>query len=369
MFLKELRLTDFKNCQEAALQFCSKVNCFVGDNGAGKTNLLDAIHYLSLCKSYFNSSDVMNIRHDADFFAVHGQFDMTEGNGNQISCIQQRGQRKVFKSNGKEYDRLADHIGKLPLVIITPSDTQLILGGSEDRRRFFDSVISQFDSNYLSTLIDYNRALSQRNSLIKQLVESGSNDISVLDSWSHTLCHLGERIFEARRDFISQFQPYFNQHYLLICDGKENVELRYESALEDKDFKTLLDESVHKDLALRYTSQGIHKDDIGFYLEGFPLKKFGSQGQQKSFIVAIKLAQFDHVVSQKGFKPMILLDDIFDKLDRKRVSSIMSLVSHNNFGQIFITDTNQERIMQAFEGIDTQMCLFEVSQGNVSVLP
>jgi DNA replication and repair protein RecF len=368
MHLKELRLTDFKNCQGTALNLCSKVNCFVGNNGAGKTNLMDAVHYLSLCKSYFNPSDTLNIRHEAPFFAIHGQFEDSEGHPIHVSCVLQRGQRKVFKQNGKEYDRLADHIGRLPLVIITPSDTLIINGGSEDRRKFFDSVISQFDSNYLATLIDYNRALSQRNALLKQLAESGSRDYSVLDPWTRTLCLLGEEVFRVRAEFIKEFIPFFDKHYLLISEGRETVELRYESALYESRLEDLMKESLQRDLALRYTTQGIHKDDFGFYLSSYPLKRFGSQGQQKSFIVAVKLAQFDHVLRRKGFKPMLLLDDIFDKLDDHRVSSLMSLVSQNNFGQIFITDTSRERLERAFSGIETQISIFEVDSGNVRLL-
>ncbi len=363
--LTQLQLIHFKNYESAMIELSSKVNCFVGPNGSGKTNILDAIYYLSFCKSYFNPSDNQNIRHGEGFFTINGSY-RRNGGFDQVQCIQQRGSRKLFKFNAKEYDRLADHIGIMPLVIITPSDSVLIQGGSEERRKYIDSVISQFDRVYLDDLINYNKALAQRNVLLKRFAEQNRFLPASLEIYDEILSELGDRIFQKRRLFLNKFLPVFSEYYNFISQEKESVEIEYQSGLFDKPMRELLSLSVNQDRVLRYTSQGIHKDDLIFQLSGFPIKRFGSQGQQKSFVVAIKLAQFDYIRKLKGYMPVLLLDDIFDKLDVSRIQQMMKLVSENNFGQIFISDTHRERIEFIFKDINTQVKIFEVRDGSIT---
>ena len=363
MYLARLSLNNFKNYSESAMQFSDKINCLVGDNGAGKTNVLDAIYYLSFCKSYFNSIDSQNIKHDEDFFALHGFYKNQENNEDQVSCIQKRNKKKQFRFNKKEYDRLADHIGKIPLVMISPYDRDLINEGSEIRRKYIDGVISQFDKIYLNDLLEYNKALQQRNRLLKFFAESHSFDSLSLSVWDDKLIQTGENLHKKRKAFLEAFKPLFDEYYRYLSGEKEEVSIHYTSQLDTADLGQLLSESQEKDRILRYTSSGIHKDDLLFMIDGFPVKKYGSQGQQKSFVIAIKLAQFEYTRLQKGFKPILLFDDIFDKLDDKRVSQIVELVSKENFGQVFITDTQSQRIQSIFEKIAIDHKIFRVIQG------
>ena len=354
MYLKKLTLTNFKNYSQSDFLFSEKINCFVGNNGAGKTNLLDAIHYLSFCKSYFNPADNQNIRHHEDFFAIHGSCIRNDGKTDQLQCIQKRNHRKKFLVNKKEYDRLADHIGEYPLVMISPYDRDLINDGSELRRKYIDSVISQFDRLYLDDLIAYHKALFQRNALLKTFHERNSFDRTSLESWDEQLIVHGSSIYTKRKAFLDQFISIFSHYYGFITCSDENVGIAYQSQLEENDFRNLLKESLERDRAAQYTTAGIHKDDLDFRIGGYPVKKFGSQGQQKSFVVAIKLAQFDYTRNIKGYKPLLLLDDIFDKLDDLRVHQLIRLVSENNFGQVFITDTSEERMRKIFDNISIE---------------
>ena len=365
MFLQKLVVTNFKNYQEAALQFSDKINCFIGDNGSGKTNLLDAIHYLSFCKSYFNPVDTQKIRHHESFFSIHGTYLKNGDNPDLISCIQKIDFRKVFKINQKEYERLSDHIGLYPLVMVSPYDRDLINEGSDVRRRYLDGVISQFDKAYLDDLISYNKALAQRNALLKHFAESKTFSSSLVDIWDKQLADYGHKIHEKRAAFLKDFVPVFQRYFEIISEGKETVSLIYSSQLFDRELSELLAVSIDKDCIARYTTQGIHKDDLEFVISGYPLKKFGSQGQQKSFVVAIKLAQFDYTRDIKGFKPILLFDDIFDKLDDKRVHQIIKLVSENSFGQVFVTDTQRSRIEKLFEKVRIDHKIFEISAGKV----
>jgi DNA replication and repair protein RecF len=342
-----------------------KVNCFVGPNGAGKTNILDAIYYLSFCKSFFNPADNQNIRHEAPFFTINGSYRRNGGN-DIIQCIQQRNARKQFKINKKEYERLADHIGLFPLVIITPSDSVLIQGGSEERRKYIDSVISQFDRLYLDDLLNYNKVLAQRNYLLKTFADHNNFNPTTLSVYDDKLSELGTQIFNKRRNFLSSFLPVFSYYYAFISREQEGVEIEYQSGLFEMPMHQLLTSSVQQDRVLRYTSCGIHKDELVFKISGHPVKRFGSQGQQKSFLVAIKLAQFDYICKLKGYMPILLLDDIFDKLDVNRIQQIMKLVSENSFGQIFITDTHRERIEYIFNEIQTEVKIFEVRNGSIT---
>ena len=365
MFLRKLSLINFKNCTEAELTFSAGANAFTGNNGEGKTNLLDAIHYLSLCKSYFNPLDNQNIKHDADFFMLLGSYD-SDGNEENISCALKRGQRKVIRRNQKEYERMADHIGFIPAVMISPVDLMLITEGSEERRKFIDSIISQYDKLYLDDLINYNKVISQRNALLKQFAKSRRMDEASLEIWNAQMIPLASTIYAKRLDFINRFIPIFQKHYQFISDGKEDVGIEYQSHLHKGNFEELLNVSLDKDMALQYSSVGVHKDELEFTLSGYPVKRFASQGQQKSFLIALKLAQFDFIKELKRMKPVLLLDDIFDKLDDTRVHRLMELVSHHSFGQIFITDTHPERVKTIFENIGIDIKLFEVRNGAVN---
>lgn len=365
MFLKRLTLTNFKNYAEANLELAEKINCFTGDNGEGKTNLLDAIYYLSFCKSYFNPQDNQNIRHDEEFFAIHGHYQRNGNSEDIVSCIQKRNQKKQFRLNKKEYERLADHIGLFPLVMVSPSDADLINLGSEERRKYIDGVISQFDKLYLDHLLNYNKVLQHRNALLKSIAESGVSATS-LDIWDRQLIAPGEEINKIRHQFLSDFIPLFQHFFEILSEGKEQVGIEYESQLNQSRFESLLKASINRDMVLKFTTAGIHKDELLFTIGGYPVKKFGSQGQQKSFLLAMKLAQFEFTRKIKGFKPILLFDDVFDKLDERRVGQLIKLVGENNFGQVFITDTHAERIRQIFNRVNLDHKIFIIKQGQAT---
>lgn len=366
MYLKQLKLANFKNYEEADLQFSNKINCFIGNNGAGKTNVLDAIYYLSFCKSYFNLVDSQNILHDAPFFAIHGTYYKNGTSQDMVSCLQKRNYKKQFILNDKEYDRLSDHIGMIPLVMISPYDRDLINEGSETRRKYIDSVISQFDKFYLDDLINYNKSLLQRNNLLKSFADRQYFDQTAIEIWDAQLIKLGEKIHSRRKEFISAFSPLFQEYFEFISQGNEIISIDYDSQLNDQQLADLLKANLEKDRLFKYTTSGIHKDDLDMKIGGHPIKKFGSQGQQKSFVIAIKLAQFDYTRNKKGFNPLLLLDDIFDKLDENRVKQIIHLVGENNFGQVFITDTQRERIENIFRQVKIDHKIFEVISGKAN---
>lgn len=365
MHIQHLALVNFKNFEEADLKFSSNLNCFIGNNGAGKTNLMDAIYYLSFCKSFSSAIDGLNIRHEEEFFVVQGKYQRLEQD-EHIYCGLKRGQKKHFKRNKKEYKKLSEHIGLLPLIIITPSDINLIMGGSDERRRFLDGLISQYDQVYLDNLIRYNRALLQRNKLLKQFASERFFSEESLEVWSDQLVHYGQLIHEKRVEYLQKLQPIFQQYYELISSGKEQIEMIHESKLNENDLGSLLKESIAKDRILQYTSVGIHKDDILFNLGDYPIKKLGSQGQKKTYLVALKLAQFDFIKELSGMTPILLLDDIFDKLDKNRVEQIVKLVANDHFGQIFITDTNREHLDQIITEIEADYKIFQVVEGSVN---
>jgi len=368
MFLRQIKLANFKNYALADFKFSGKINCFIGDNGAGKTNVLDAIHYLSFCKSYFGPIDSQNIRHDADFFSIHGTYDKNGNSPDTVACVLKRNQKKQFILNDKEYERLSDHIGLFPLVMISPYDRDLINEGSDTRRRYVDSVISQFNKIYLDDLINYNKVLLQRNILLKRFAEKNFYDRSAIEIWDEQIIRLGEKIHAVRKEFIDAFKPLFQQYFNFIAASDEEVSIIYESQLNDRALEELLAVSIDRDRALKYTTAGIHKDDLIFTINGYPIKKYGSQGQQKSYVVAIKLAQFEYTRNIKGFKPILLLDDIFDKLDSNRVKQIIELVNENNFGQVFITDTQKERIEKIFLEVNTEHKIFRIAKGEFTEL-
>ncbi|MBK0382031.1 DNA replication and repair protein RecF [Pedobacter sp. SD-b] len=366
MFLKKISLVNFKNYDEAELTFTAGANAFAGDNGAGKTNLLDAVHYLSMCKSYFNPIDSQQIKQDRDLFMLQGVFEKNQKE-EMIACGVKKNQKKQFKRNKKEYTRLAEHIGLFPLVMISPNDISLILEGSEERRKFIDTVISLTNPRYLEDLIAYNKTLQNRNALLKQIADSGRYDPALLEVFDDQLINYGTTIFEQRKTFMEIFTPVFDRHYQYLCSDAETVKLIYESPLFDDDFSKILKKNLEKDRILQRTSQGIHKDELVFQVHAeMPLKKFGSQGQQKSFLIALKLAKYSFIYQKVGFKPMLLLDDIFDKLDDLRITKLMKMVSHEDFGQIFITDTNAKRIKRIFEDIGVNLNLFHIEKSIVT---
>jgi DNA replication and repair protein RecF len=366
MELEQLSVLNFKNYGEGSIYPDPHVNIFTGLNGQGKTNLLDAIHYLSFCKSYFNPIDSQNVKHGEDFFVVEGVFHH-EDQRDKIYCGVKKGQKKMFKKNKTEYDRLADHIGQFPCVIISPYDKDLISEGSEVRRKFMDSIISQYNRPYLEDLIDYNKVLRQRNSLLKYFWENRTFDADNLEVWNLQLTQLAKKIYEVRQQFVAAFEPIFQGHYQAISGKAEEVSITYRTHLSDEDFGKVLAQSLDKDRRTQYTNVGIHKDDLKFGINGgHPLKKFGSQGQQKTFLIALKLAQFDLVKEATKKLPILLLDDIFDKIDDVRVAHLMKLVSDHNFGQIFITDTHSERIEKIFTEITDKVKVFHIEKGAIN---
>ena len=361
MYLKKIALVNYKNFDSVDFVFDRKINCFVGPNGVGKTNMLDAIYHLAYAKGYFNSITLQNIKHDADFFLIEGVFDKN-GREELVSCSLKRGQKKAVKRNGKLYEKLSNHIGLIPLVIISPSDTDLIREGSDVRRKFVDSVISQSDKQYLQNLISYNKVLSQRNSLLKYFALNHTFDSLNLNIYNEQLTELGAQIFEKRKQFLNDFIPLFRARYAYISGTTELADLEYRSHLESNRLDTLLDENLEKDRILQYTSVGIHKDDLLYTIDGHSVKKFGSQGQQKSYLIALKLAQFDLIKTQSDSTPILLLDDIFDKLDEIRVEKIISLVNGDDFGQLFISDTHVQRTESVIKKTSQSYQLFNLKK-------
>lgn len=359
MFLKHLSLLNYKNLDSASFEFDTKINCFVGNNGVGKTNVLDSIYHLAFGKSYFNPITSQNINHDADFFVVEGQFEKSQKE-EQILVSAKRGQKKVIKRNNKPYEKFSEHIGFIPTVIISPADRDLIIEGSETRRKFMDGVISQSDNIYLNKLIQYGKINAQRNSLLKYFAANHSFDRDTLEVYNLQLSDLGQYIFEKRKAFLEEFIPIFNKRYADITKNEEQVDISYKSQLFDSSLASLLEANLQKDMALQYTSVGTHKDDLSFEIEGHPIKKFGSQGQQKSFLVALKLAQFDFIKAISKVNPILLLDDIFDKLDEQRVAHIVALVATDQLGQIFISDTHADRTEAVVKSSNQSYKLFKL---------
>ena len=359
MYLQKISLVNFENFESQSFDFEEKINCFVGNNGVGKTNVLDAIYYLSFAKSYFNSVATQNIKHNEDFFMIEGLYEI----GNKVEtfvCSLKKGNKKVIKRNGKIYEKFSEHIGYLPLVIISPADRDLITEGSETRRKFVDNVISQSDPIYLQNLIKYSKVLAQRNSLLKYFAANRTFDALNLNVYNEQLETYGSLIFEKRKQFLDEFIPIFKKRYEIISSSKETVDLVYKSQLHDDSFAELFQQNLEKDRMLQFTSAGIHKDDLTFEIEEYPIKKFGSQGQQKSYLIALKLAQFDFIKGQSNVKPILLLDDIFDKLDDARVTQLISLVNNDEFGQLFISDTHKDRTEAVVKKTKQSYKIFEL---------
>jgi DNA replication and repair protein RecF len=364
MVLNSLSLVYYKNFESAKFEFDDKINCIVGENGKGKTNILDSIYHLAYTKSYFNPITRQNIMHGEDFFVVDGIFKRLDKNEN-ITISAKKGEKKVVKRNSKIYDRLSDHVGFIPVVIISPTDRDLILEGSEVRRKFMDAVISQTDKLYLNNLIKYNNVLSQRNALLKYFAANNTFDSNNLEIYNEQLQTLGDHIFQKRCDFIEKFKPILQKRYFEICQKEEPVQITYKSQLHEHSLKSLLAGKIQKDMALQYTSVGTHKDDLIFDLNHYPVKKFGSQGQQKSYLIALKFAQYDFLRDNQGLNPILLLDDIFDKLDENRVKHIVNMVTEQNLGQMFISDTHPERTEEVVKANASKYKIINLDEYNL----
>lgn len=359
MYLKNLQVRQFKSYEEAQFEFIPNINCIVGENGKGKTNLLDAIYFLSMTKSVRNVSDQLCVLHGQEFFHLQGRYVVSDL-VTHISCSFQKGQKKQVFREQKAYPRLADHIGNYPVVMMDPYDTDLIREGSEERRRFFDSMMSQKDRGFLDKLLSYNRVLQQRNTLLKSFAERNQVDTLHLDTYDKVLVELGEAIFLMRRAFLKEYIPAFQEHYQNLSEGREKVDIQLESNFESGKFLETLRGNLNQDLAAQRTGVGIHKDDFLFEIDGYLLKKFGSQGQQKSFVVALKLAQFDLLWSDSEKKPILLLDDIFDKLDDRRIQRLIQMMAEEHFGQVFITDARPERTKNLLQNLKGEIKYFEL---------
>lgn len=375
MYLAELDILNYRNIESAHLCFSEKINCLVGQNGMGKTNVLDAVYYLSFCKSALNTTDSLNIRHGADMSMIKGRYcNVNDGVEDEIiSCGLRRGQKKQFRRGKKDYKRLIEHIGLLPLVIVSPKDTELINDGSEERRKFLDGIISQQNKLYLEHLAQYNALIKQRNILLKQMQDSGNSDYTMLEIYEQRMIPHAEYIFEHRQSFVADFVPVFQEIYDFIAEQKEQVALCYRSQLQTRNLLESLVATRQRDLILGWTSQGIHKDDLEMQLAEYPLRQVGSQGQQKTFLIALKLAQavwLSNKQNQIGqtVKPILLLDDIFDKLDSERVSRIVNLVESDRFGQIFITDTDRQHLTDLLLPVKHNTLVFIVDKGQITTL-
>ncbi|WP_026998565.1 DNA replication/repair protein RecF [Eisenibacter elegans] len=363
MNLKQISVFNFKNYASLALVFSADINCLVGENGSGKTNLLDAIHYLTLTKSAFNAIDGQNIRHEEEFFVVKGIFEQPQARPTEVACSVQQGQKKTFLANQKPYERISEHIGRFPVVMIAPQDMALIQEGSEQRRSFFDNMLCQIDAEYLARLMRYNYALRQRNALLKQIAEQPRADLTLIEVYDQTILQEGAILYAQRAAFVAEFVPIFATHYQTLSLGKEDVKIDYRSDFAAQDYEAQYHKALLKDRVLQRTTQGIHKDEYQLLMDGYALKKFGSQGQQKSFLIALKLAQFDCMAAAKGQKPLLLLDDIFDKLDDHRMQQLIALVAGGHFGQIFITDARPERTRTLLQTVAAEKRLFTLQKG------
>jgi len=366
MILKKLSILNYKNISEATLELSPKMNCFIGRNGMGKTNVLDAIYYLSFCRSASNPIDSQVIRHDEPFFVLEGSYADEAGNEEQIYCGMKRGTKKHFKRNKKEYRRLSEHIGLIPLVVVSPADTFLIEGGSEERRKLMDMVISQYDNTYIDALTRYNNAHQQRNTLLK--MEDQEPDPLVMQLWEEQMAESGEQLFAKRTAFVEELEPVFQAYYEKISGGSERVGLRYVSHCQRGPLLEVIQRDRMKDRAVGYSLHGVHRDDLEFTLSDHPMRREGSQGQNKTYVIALKLAQFDFLKrTASKTTPLLLLDDIFDKLDADRVEQIVRLVSGDSFGQIFITDTNRDHLDQILSSSSLDYHIFHVENGEINV--
>ncbi len=359
VFLKKISIINYKNILDKEYELDPKINCFVGDNGVGKTNILDAVYHLSMGKSYFNVKNDQLINRGKDYMLVDGVFELNNKNESIVFSLK-IGEKKVLKRNGKPYKKFSNHIGLIPVVLISPYDNDLINEGSSERRKFIDSIISQNDKEYLINLIAYTRVIQNRNKLLKQYNRSVDFDLDTIKVYDDQIYKLSEPIFKARDKFIKEFTPLVLEKYKHISDDKEKISIEYKSDLINNHVENLIKDSFQKDVILQYTSVGLHKDDFVFNIDENRIKRFGSQGQQKSFLIALKLAQFDYLKNETGNSPILLMDDIFDKLDLMRVKRIVEIVNSTNFGQLFLSDTDKERIEKVLSSLNLSSKIFEV---------
>ena len=385
MYLQKISLAHFKSYEYESFEFSERVNCIVGENGTGKTNLLDAIYFLALTKSSISNQDALSINHEAEYMIIEGEFspltpeggtsDSTiltkseegvppsgAGRATLITISLQRGQKKAVLRDKKAYERISEHIGRFPVVMLSPNDTDIIRDGSEERRKFFDGVMAQLDSEYLENLLQYNRLLLQRNSLLKQFGERNYVDDLLLDVYSDPLIEVSLKLYQTRNQFITEFLPIFKKHYNTLSDAREEVEMIYESEVGAENFTQIFRKNRQRDLSAQRTTIGSHKDDFIFEINSFTLRKFGSQGQQKSFVIALKLAQFEMLTKIKGFPPLLLLDDIFDKLDDRRIQQLITMMVDGTFSQVFITDARTERTRQLLGDLGVEVKYFEIGK-------
>lgn len=364
MIFKNLSLFHFKNFETLDITFENGLNCFVGHNGAGKTNILDAIHYLSMTKSSINAVDSANIKFDEEMFLIKSSVEIDKKK-HTVSCSAQSGKKKELRVDKKEHEKLSEHIGLFPLVMISPNDSDLIYDSNEIRRKFFDSAISQANKAYLRHLIAYSFALKNRNALLKQLSETGKLDEDLLQTYTLQLVEHGQPIYEEREKYLRNFLTLFQKHYSSLQSQHEVVSIAYESQLLKGDLQSQYDNLLQKDKVMQRTHVGIHKDSFLFTIYNKPLKRHGSQGQQKSFLIALKLAQYNLLSKQKGLKPALLLDDVFDKLDDERMQKLLKKVTKKDYGQLFITDARPERTTGLLEYNQLKARIFEIEKGKV----
>lgn len=360
MYLKKLVLINFKNIAQAEIALSERLNCFVGDNGAGKTNVLDAVYYLSMSKSALTMTDGQSVRHGEDFFVVEGTYAGDSGSNDTVNCSFLRRSGKVLKLNGKEYDRMADHVGRFPVVMVSPQDSVLITDAAEERRRYLNAFLSQLDRDYLASLMRYNAVLAERNRFLKS-----SSDEQMLQIYDMQLADHAARIYERRRDIIERMRPLVAEFYRQLSDDREQVEIEYRSELASASMGELLLASRERDIVNGFTTSGVHRDDMSLRIGGYPLRKYGSQGQQKSFLMSLKLAQYRILAEVCGERPLLLLDDLFDKLDTSRVENLLTLVAGDDFGQIFITDCNRSRLETILSRAGEKYALFMVEGGDI----
>lgn len=367
MYLKQLSILNYRNITSSDLVLSEKINCFVGNNGEGKTNFLDAVYFLSFTHSMFGNIDSLMIQHEKDFFMLQGQYMHDDGETTEeIYAGLKRGVKKQFKRNKKAYKRMSEHIGTVPLILVSPDDVLLINGGSEERRKLLDVVIAQYDNTYIDALNHYNKAMQQRNFLLKQEEEP---DVMLMALWEEEMATYGEKIYKKRNDFIEKFIPVFNDIYSRISNQRETVSLKYISHCQRGPLIDIIQRDRHKDRAVGYSLHGIHRDDLEMLIDGYPIKKEGSQGQAKTYVISLKLAQFDFLrKTASNTTPLLLLDDIFDKLDARRVEKIVNIVSANNFGQIFITDTNREHLDNILSHSNSDYKIFHVAHGDITLI-
>jgi DNA replication and repair protein RecF len=364
MVIEKLTMLNFRNYEHVEFNFSPSVNLLTGLNGSGKTNMLDAIHYISLTRSAFNKQESNNVRMGTDFFSIRAQVSLKEEEY-QVLCSFTNKEGKVLKVNKNICKKVSEHIGRFPVVLITPYDTDLIREGSEGRRKFFDAIISQLNPAYLKDLIVYSQLLKQRNAVLRSFYETGKTDLSLLEYFNKEMLRIGKDIFEARDKFMGEFIVLFYDNYQFLTSSSEEISLSYASEQRKATFEQEFIESLDRDIQFQRTTKGIHKDDYIFTIYGKSLKNYGSQGQQKSYILALKIAQYQLMIKYKGFKPVLLMDDIFDKLDTERISRLLALVSSSGFGQLFITDARIERSETYLREISSDLRIFKIHKGSI----